>query len=192
VTTGAAEFQVTHAILWRRLDTPGHDLCALDETTPPRLRGAAAFEQESLPCLLAYEVTCDEDWSTTSARVSGWLGKDRVAIEIVRSGTTWSVNGAACPEVEGCLDVDLSFSPCTNLLHIRRVGLRPGEEAVVRAAWLLFPELRLESLEQTYRNIDDSTYAYESVEGGYRDRLRVNEAGFVTDYPGLWQAGCTI
>jgi len=90
--------------------------------------------------------------------------------------------------VAGCLDIDLAFSPSTNLLPIRRLKLRPGEAAEVRAAWLRFPEFVLEPLEQMYRRLDAWTYRYESGGGAFVATLRTNTAGFVTSYPGLWEA----
>ena len=48
----------------------------------------------------------------------------------------------------GCIDLDLSFSPATNLLAIRRLALPVNEIAEVRSAWLTFPDLDLEPLDQ--------------------------------------------
>jgi uncharacterized protein len=90
--------------------------------------------------------------------------------------------------VEGCIDIDLGFSPSTNLLPIRRLELAVGEEAAVTAAWLPFPSLVFERLPQVYRREGEGTYRYASSGGVFVRRLEVNPAGFVTSYPGLWQA----
>lgn len=100
----------------------------------------------------------------------------------------WHVNGTACPAVAGCIDIDLGFSPATNLLPIRRLALSIGKEAEVRAAWLPLPSLVFEVLPQMYRREGETTYRYESGGGTFVRELRVNAAGFVTSYPGLWQA----
>ena len=71
-----------------------------------------------------------------------------------------------CPAVAGCVDLDLNFSPSTNLLPIRRLNLSVGQEAAVRAAWLRFPSFILEPLEQLYRRVDATTYRYESAGAG--------------------------
>lgn len=97
------------------------------------------------------------------------------------------MNGAECPNVEGCLDLDLNFSPSTNLLPIRRLALAAGQEANVRAAWLRFPSFALEPLEQRYHRLNDFVYRYESAGGRFVAELQVSEAGFVTHYPNLWQ-----
>jgi hypothetical protein len=92
----------------------------------------------------------------------------------------------AQPSVTGCIDLDLNFSPSTNLLPIRRLNLAVGDEAQVRAAWLRFPSFELEPLFQTYRRIDESTYRYLSSTGFAAD-LEVSSVGFVTNYPGIWE-----
>jgi hypothetical protein len=83
--------------------------------------------------------------------------------------------------------VDLNFSPSTNLLPIRRLELAVGEEGPAAAAWLRFPSLRLERLDQTYRRLGERAYRYESADGAFRRDIEVDEAGLVTRYPGLWE-----
>jgi hypothetical protein len=175
------------SILWTRLDAPGHDSCGLERLADGwRLSGVAAFAEDGLPSALAYEVLCDEAFVTRSALVQGFVGDTTCRADIVRSGLHWSLDGVPQPEVEGCLDVDLSFTPATNLLAIRRLALGIGGEAPCAAAWLLFPERRLARLDQTYRRVDETRYAYRG--SGYADTLETSRSGFVTTYPGLWQA----
>lgn len=146
------------------------------------------FAQDEQPCRLDYQVLCDANWLTSSGRVSGWVGDETVAIELsVDPARRWRLNGRECPEVAGCIDLDLNFSPSTNLLPIRRLSLGVGEEATVQAAWLRFPGFRLEPLEQVYRRIDAATYRYQSAGGKFIAELQVNEAGFVTRYPNFWE-----
>jgi hypothetical protein len=136
---------------------------------------------------LDYVVVCDEGWKTLSGRVTGWLGTELVEVEVTNEAGRWRLNGVDSPAVAGCVDLDLNFSPSTNLLPIRRLGLAIGAEASVRAAWLRFPSFALEPLDQLYRRTGDATYRYESAAGAFVRDLRVNAAGFVTDYPGFWR-----
>ncbi len=97
------------------------------------------------------------------------------------------MNGAPVAAVAGCIDVDLSFTPATNLLPIRRLGLPIGSSAPVAAAWLRFPELDLQRLDQVYTRAAEGRYEYSSAGGSFRATLQVAASGFVTDYPGLWR-----
>ncbi len=146
------------------------------------------FVYNQQPCRLDYLTVCDPEWKTISGRISGWIGDEAIQIEFsVNSDRHWWLNGIERPDVVGCNDIDLAFSPSTNLLPIRRLDLAIGQEAEVRAAWLRFPEFTLEPLEQHYRRTDASLYRYESANGSFMADLQVNALGFVTLYPGLWQ-----
>lgn len=176
------------AVLWRRLDLPGHDHARLS----PRpggwlLSGTALFAHGGLPCRLDYRVLCDPAWQTESATVEGWAGGEPVRVRLAADAERrWRLDGAEQPQVEGCVDVDLGFTPATNLLALRRLALPVGAAAEVRSAWLDFPGFAMEPLPQRYRRTGESTYAYESSGGAFTAELRVNAAGFVTHYPRLW------
>jgi len=178
------------SILWSRLDRPGHEFARVAPAGSGwTLSGTAVFLHEGAPCRLDYDIRCNERWETASGKVSGWVGPDAVSIDVrVEPGGTWRSNGAEVPSVRGAVDLDLNFSPSTNLLPIRRLDLEVGQEGAVRAAWLRFPSFAFEPLEQTYRRIDAATYRYTSAGGRFTADLTVNEAGLVTVYPGLAEA----
>ena len=180
-------------VLWRRIDMPGHEACRVSSGKEEwQLAGAAVFLHDHQICRLDYSVICDAGWNTLSGRVSGWLGNATIDIEIaVGADHRWALNGGERPAVRGCTDLDLNFSPSTNLLPIRRLNLDIGQEAEVKAAWLRFPSFELEPLSQVYRRLGKSTFRYESGGGSFVADLEVDAIGFVTNYPGLWQAEVT-
>jgi len=180
---------MNESILWRGIYLPGHEACRLfSEDNQWHLQWTAVFSHNQRACQLTYSVVCDTNWNTLKGQVSGWLGSDRIEIElIVDSEHRWLLNGIEHPAVMGCVDLDLNFSPSTNLLPLRRLKLRVGEQAEVKAAWLRFSSFELEPLSQAYHRLDESHYRYESSTGFVAD-LEVNSVGFVTNYPGIWQA----
>jgi hypothetical protein len=180
----------TDAILWRWMDRPGHEAARLGmDGQEWHLAGTSVFAHEGVPCRLDYLVVCDRDWRTVRARVDGWIGARTVACEVaVDADGRWRMNGGEVPAVAGCEDVDLNFSPSTNLLPIRRLGLEIGGEGAVSAAWLRFPSFELERLDQTYRRTGELSYRYASADGAFVRDIEVNEAGLVTRYPGFWEA----
>jgi hypothetical protein len=168
----------------------GHESCRLFSTgTEWRLEGTAVFNYEQQPCRLDYQIVCDEAWHTLSAHVESWLDTTSIDLQIrTDPGRRWWLNDAGQPDVMGCIDIDLNFSPSTNLLPIRRLGLAVGESGEVNAAWLRFPSFKLERLPQQYHHLDENTYRYESAGGQFVAELKVDASGFVVDYPNLWQA----
>lgn len=141
-----------------------------------------------MPCHLSYVVAVDEAWRTRSAQLRGWAGATEVDLDLrVTPDQQWILNGTPVAAVAGCIDVDLSFTPATNLLPIRRLGLPIGSSAPVAAAWLRFPELDLQRLDQVYSRVAEGRYEYSSAGGAFRASLEVSASGLVTDYPGLWR-----
>jgi len=177
------------SILWRGIYFTGHEACRLyQRNTDWCLEGTAVFTNNDRPCRLSYVLVCDSTWKTRRGSVSGWIGDQDVNIEINVAAQHWTLNGVEKSAVDGCIDLDLNFSPATNLLPIRRLNLQIGEQAEVNAAWLRFPSFELEPLAQVYARLDEFKYRYSSGDGGFVRDLTVNEIGFVTDYPGFWRA----
>lgn len=176
------------SIVWRRLDGFGHDAALLRPADEGwQLEGAAAFLESGLPCHLVYRVTVDHSWHTRSALIRGWYGTTAVDLVVtVSSDREWFLNGRSVAAVAGSIDVDLAFTPSTNLLPIRRLGLTIGASAPVVAAWLPFPGIDLRPLDQVYHRISDDTYGYSSQGGTFTATLTVSPVGFVTNYSALW------
>ena len=180
---------MTHTILWRGIDKPGHDYCRLVESaTGARLSGLTLRSHEQIPAYIGYDVECDVAWHTLRCTVKASVGDEHLDLDIRRRGKHWMMNGMEVKEIEGAADIDLSFTPATNLLPIRRLGLEVGETATVVAALLRFPDFTLEPLDQRYTRLDEFTYHYESGNGAFRADLKVDRAGLVLDYPGQWVA----
>jgi len=177
------------SILWRAIDWFGHEACSLFRVNSEwRLEGTAVFLHEGQACRLSYLIACDANWNTRSAVVSGWSSGEDVNLKLsVDAQRRWQVNGVAKPAVEGCTDLDLNFSPSTNLLPIRRLNLEVGQQAEVKAAWLRFPSFELEPLSQVYERLGEFKYRYSSRGGDFVAELTVNQVGFVTVYPQLWE-----
>jgi uncharacterized protein len=176
------------SIVWRRLDVPGHEAAQLRRVVEGwELAGAAVFVESSMPCRLSYVISCDAEWRTTKCVVTGNAGVAPIALIIARdSHGRWTSDGVPLEQLEGCIDIDLGFSPSTNTLPIRRLALDVGSGAAVRAAWLRFPGLTLEVLDQSYTRTATDRYLYVSAGGAFRRELLVDESGFVLEYPGLW------
>lgn len=175
---------------WRRLDVPGNDACVLEEVRDGwRLHGSASFGTGKDAATLAYDVACDHQWRTLGAAVQGHVGPRPLALAVRRSAAgEWHVDDRPEPALEGVMDMDLGFTPATNLFPLRRLALRPGQAAEAAAAWLDDESWQLRRLPQRYERRSEREYWYESPATGYAALLTVTAEGFVSDYPGIWSA----
>lgn len=178
-------------VLWKRLDTPGHDAAWLEPTTSGwALRGTAVFLHANGPACLTYEVICAADWTTTRGLARGRLGPVAIDYEVVHGDSGWTVNGQPISGLENVVDLDLGFTPATNLLQLSRIDLAVGETAQFDVAWLEGESTArdLVRLPQRYERRSLDRYWYESPMSSYSALLIVAPNGFVQHYPGLWQA----
>lgn len=185
-----AEHEHDAAVMWRNISRPGHESAYIHhDGSLWHLKGTAVFLAERDACCLGYSIVCDSRWRTRACHVDGWIGRRHVDVRIsVRPDGRWERNDDIIAGVDGATDIDLNFSPSTNLLPIRRLNLAVGESADVKAAWLRFPSMRVELLEQTYTRTAENRYLYRSRGGAFTAELTVDQAGFVTMYPGGWEA----
>ena len=180
---------------WRRLDVPGREEATIARMASGwKLAGELNVDEPGAAARLRYAIGCDAAWRTRSATVEGDVNGSPFRVALAADGTGgWTADGVALPQLAGALDVDLGFTPATNTLPIRRLGLAVGESAAVRSAWLRFPELRLEPLEQTYAREAERTFRYSALVDGepFVARLDVDAFGRVVRYEGLWEMEAT-
>jgi hypothetical protein len=176
-------------ILWRRLDTPGHDACRLERReTGWQVEGTAVLLEGGAPGLLWYRVICDAEWRSVAGEVRGWVGERAVRLDIARTPqNVWTIGGVAVPGLEQCVDLDLGFTPATNLFQLRRLALEVGQAADAPVAWLESSFAGLRLLPQRYERRSDTTYLYDAPTVGYHGLLEVDPTGFVRRYPGIWE-----
>ena len=177
---------------WRRLDVPGREEARVERTGDGwRLTGELDVGEDGVTARLRYAIDCDAQWRTRAATIDGTVGGDPFSLRLESDGAgRWTRDGVPVPWIDGALDVDLGFTPATNTLPIRRLALEVGERAPVLSAWLRFPELRLERLEQTYVRETESSFRYHALVDGepFVARLDTDAFGRVLVYEGLWEA----
>jgi hypothetical protein len=145
------------------------------------------------PFRLHYKVKCDADWRTRKVVLEAH-GLDGEKVRILRSDGRgrWKADaGEALPQLEGCLDIDISATPFTNTLPVRRLALEPGQKADLGVAHIAAPALEIRPAEQRYTCLaaDDrgGTVAYEGPINGFRADLPLDPDGLVIDYPDLFR-----
>ena len=150
--------------------------------------------EHGLPIRLWYRVRADKDWHVQECllRVGG---EDGHLLHLFTDGLGhWTdAVGSAYSHLDGCLDVDISATPFTNTLPIRRLALTPGQPADLLVAYITIPDLSVRPVQQRYtclsRTASGGVYRYEGLESNFTADLLVDEKALVVDYPGIWKRG---
>ena len=116
-------------VSWVRLDVPGAETASLTRTAEGwRLRGTVVVTENESPASLEYIVRWVRPYGKRSTTVRGRVGLRSFKVVVEHERGVWRLNSSVVPAVEGATDVDLAFTPSTNLLPLRRLGLRPGAQ----------------------------------------------------------------
>ena len=142
--------QLIRSGLWQWVQGPGLERFQL-LTAPDQwiLRGTILTLAKPGAAEIRYEIVCNNGWYTQSADISLCDGNGERVLRIEAENGHWSANGQPNETVNGCIDIDLGWSPSTNTLPIRRLQLDVGQSSgPLVAAWVRFPDLVLEPLAQ--------------------------------------------
>ena len=196
------------ALLWRRLDTAGAEQTLVSDRKGLRARGTMVAASP-VPFTCRYELVTDESWATVRCEVTAEGAGFLRSVRLERATGRWRVTASEQGNLEATLlaaghprppqagaedpaklreaiDVDLGFSPLTNTLPIRRLGLlggAVGARHTITVAWILVPSLEVVDASQTYRLAGDHQVRF--VDGSTAATLEVDEEGYVIRYPDL-------
>ena len=185
----AAKRQLVRSCLWRRTKGEGLERFELlREDDRWILVGTILAMDDHGPAEARYEVVCDAGWRTVQTQVSLRATTGERSVQLTARDGRWYVNGHEEVAVRGSVDVDLGWSPSTNTLPIRRLGLAGGRSSgPLVMAWIRFPELTIEPLPQEYQHLSERTYRYTSRSGTFAADLEVDDMGVVVNYEGIWR-----
>ena len=186
------ELPTEREVMWVRCDAPGVDHVRLVvDGGGVQADGLIIGVVRDRSFRFRHETRCDDQWRVREVSLAV-LDSGRSELRLLADGEgRWTADGAAAPGLDGCVDVDLSWTAFTNTLPIRRLGWRPGQVAELLVAYVHVPELRLLAARQRYTCLEigpeGGRYRYESVSSGFTAELPVDGDGLVVDYPGLFR-----
>ncbi len=175
-------------VLWLSAELGSAELCNV-RTGPgnPILESTTLLSFNDLPARIDYTISTNVEWETQEVRIELSAGGHRQAITLERDERGWAVDGSRRPDLDACIDVDLGWTPATNMLPLRRNPLDIGHAHQSAAAWVRFPELDVVVSEQLYTRLASDRFRYQS--STFEAELLVTSDGVVTDYgDGLWRA----
>jgi hypothetical protein len=135
---------------------------------------------------LDYVVRMDADWAVSSADVSGLFCGEKAGWRFQRDAEGWLCDGTPVPGLSACAELDLTFTPSTNLVPMRRRDLSAGAWVSETVAWFDPGVGRPVPREQAYRRIAAGQVDYRAPDSNFAATLTVHPSGFVVHYPELW------
>ena|SRR5579863_467341 len=183
-------------IMWLPWTEPGLEHLSLMQTQDGIVAdGLLIGVEEQRPFRVRYEIHCTLQWELRAVHVS-LLNNSLPSLHLFTDGAgNWTTErGEMLPSLQGCLDVDISVTPFTNTLPIRRLALHPGSMATLSMVYIAVPQMSIEVTQQRYTCLEvtpsGGLYRFESLDDGtnsFTADLPIDRDQLVLDYPGLFK-----
>ncbi|HEY8399944.1 MAG TPA: putative glycolipid-binding domain-containing protein [Cytophagaceae bacterium] len=135
-----------------------------------------------------YRIVANLNWITMFIEIKWRLNEQIQEVRLESDGVgNWIKNGNNAEQLKGCIDVDISLSPFTNTLPIRRLHLKPGHTQEIAVVYCDFLNQQIKPVRQKYTRLSDKYYGYENVPNDFEAIIQVDESGIVVNYPSLFE-----
>jgi uncharacterized protein len=184
-----------HIILWAPWDGPGLEHLRLMQSDELILADGLIIgvaEADGQLFRARYTIQCDARWQVRELRIDMLDAANR-RLDLISDGAGhwFDSAGVPLPGLVGCFDVDISATPFTNTLPIRRLALPPGAAADINVVYIELPDLTVSLGMQRYaclsKDAASARYRFESRAHDFTAELPVDAHGLVEDYPGLFR-----
>jgi len=174
-------------VMWQRLDMPGLEhLQLIADNDGVGVGSVLIGVVDNAPLSLRYQIYCNAKWQVLGVNVQTFEHKG-LSLQADGEGHWTTGSGSTIDFLDGCIDADISITPFTNTLSIKRLNLQHGETAEIAVAYIELPALSVQPSMQRYTCLDARRYRFESLATGYTADLTVDEDGLVIEYPDLWK-----
>jgi hypothetical protein len=117
--------------------------------------------------------------------------KGAASLLLERDSGSWRLNHTAAPRLAGATDVDLSITPVTNMLTVRRLGIWEKETETVPVVYVDGLEMSVQVGEQTYScrsfGEGESLYFYQNELTGLEAEVRFGPARVLEEVEGYFR-----
>lgn len=150
--------------------------------------GVVVGVRDGRPYRARYRIDTTQNWQVRQLHIELLQpGGPALTLRSNGEGQWWQSDDTLLTDLNGCVDVDLSATPFTNTLAIRRLALQPGEARHLSVVYIAVPQLTIQAVPQRYSclevNSQGGIYRYEGLMRNFSVDLLVDRDGLVIEYP---------
>ncbi len=181
--------------IWQCMDALGLEHLRLTQSADNIIAESVVMGVTSdTPFHTHYRICCDLAWRVLEVDASPlYPGGKAFSLRADGQGHWSNRMGKPIPELNGCLDVDISITPFTNTLPIRRLKLQPVEYEDITVVHIALHTQAIRLVRQRYTCLqspvgdEQGMYQYQNFSYKYTSYLSVDADGLVCDYPEVYK-----
>lgn len=181
------DMSLRRTLRWRPLEGTGLEHFDIENRgSAIHVRSTLIGEREGTDFGVYYEMEIGPDWTFRSVVIRR---TDGAAFTLVSDGKgNWKDgNGRALDELAGCIDVDISGTPFTNTLPMRRAKFEAGVPKRFDMAWIPLDTLKPFKDGQIYIWLGGDRWRYQAADRSFEADLAVDADRLVVHYSQLFE-----
>ncbi|WP_454052167.1 putative glycolipid-binding domain-containing protein [Clostridium sp. Marseille-Q7071] len=179
-------------LIWKALDGFSTEhLCLYEDQDGIIANSVVIGMNENTPFRINYEINCDLNWKVNKVDIRRFDSKSTNITLLSDGNGIWRKScGEEIEDLRGCVDIDISITPFTNTIPIRRLSLNLGESSKIKVIYIDVHNLKLKPVTQKYTclesNLEGFKYRYENLNSGFVTEFFVDKEGLIIDYPDIF------
>ena len=175
-------------ITWEGLEYRSLENCTLTETDNGiSVTSVITGQVNNQAIKILYKILTDILWATYFVEINVILGGYKKTILLEKKGAFWLVNNTIDHRFDDCVDIDISLTPFTNTLPIRRLVFNGQLSNRIEVIYIDIIVDMIMPVKQYYTKISDSVYLYENEKSTFKAELKTDSYGLVIEYPKLFR-----
>lgn len=174
--------------IWQSVAWTGLEILQLRKANAVTVQSVIVGKSEGhTPFAITYTITLNNNWHIKSIVVRSLLDEKKVRLTN-REDKWYDGDGTHLPAFDGTEYIDLTLSPFTNTLPIRRLPFVADKRRKIDVIYIDLPNFSLRKVQQYYSKLSNYTYRYQDVEvENFVANITVDDDLLVTDYQGLFK-----
>jgi len=174
-------------IKWKGLKYPSQEDCILKETdNGVEVTSVITGTVGNKTFKLKYRVLANKLWETSLLDLHVISNGNERTLLLEKMKGCWLVNNAVDHRFDACVDIDISLTPFTNTLPIRRLVYNGHVRNKIEVVYIDIIANIIMPVTQYYTKISDSVYLYENEKTTFSAELKTDSHGLVIAYPNLF------
>lgn len=177
-------------LVWKGLENATLEHCTIIRSpgnilVQSKIEGAV----NNVHTVVEYELQLTNAWIVYAVELKMNRAESEQSVKLIHNKSgEWSDSALhILPQLEDCIDLDISVTPFTNTLPVKRLCFKPGESRELKMVYIDLPSFELKMSRQRYTWLGNNRFIYEGMDTGYKNEITFNPDSFVIQYPGLFE-----
>lgn len=178
------------SIVWKGLDDDTEEHCSINyHDDCIKVHSEIEGWANNKAVYVEYWLKLAPNWDVMEFEVTTHIADTEFIYALTRDedGNWKDKQGKIHPQFKNCRYIDITLTPFTNTLPVNGLHLKEGEGHDIEVVYINVLKHEMAPFKQRYTKLKSQQYKYENRDGSFSADITVDEDGFVTHYPGLFE-----